>query len=109
MNERPAGRGLGGILMLVVFLSVTAPPVFAAGNSANGLKLARQWCASCHAVDSEGTMTDSAPSFPTLAKRRDKTWVRAWLSDPHPPMKGIDLSRAQIDDVTAYLTSLPSN
>jgi hypothetical protein len=27
--------------------------------------------------------------------------------DPHPPMPGIMLSRKQVDDVIAYLNSLP--
>jgi mono/diheme cytochrome c family protein len=29
--------------------------------------------------------------------------------DPHPPMPGIMLSRKQIDDVIAYLSTLPAD
>jgi hypothetical protein len=29
--------------------------------------------------------------------------------DPHPPMPGIMLSRQQINDIIAYLNSVPSN
>jgi hypothetical protein len=28
---------------------------------------------------------------------------------PHPPMPNISLSRQQIDDIVAYLSSLPTN
>jgi mono/diheme cytochrome c family protein len=109
MSERQTRREIRCVLIIVVLLNVTAPPVFAAGNAANGLKLARQWCASCHIVDSKDTGNDAAPPFPVLAHRRDKDWIKVWLSAPHPPMTGIDLSRAQIDDIIAYLESLPSH
>ena len=29
--------------------------------------------------------------------------VRQWLNDPHPPMPNLPLTRAQIEDVVAYL------
>jgi mono/diheme cytochrome c family protein len=109
MNERQMRRKTRCALIILMFLNVTTPPVFAAGNAANGLKLARHWCASCHIVDPKDTGNDAAPPFRALAHRRDKNWIKVWLSAPHPPMTGIDLSRAQIDDITAYLESLPSN
>ena len=106
MKTRLIQRTGGSLAILAALLSLTAPPAFAAGDAANGLRLARQWCASCHGVEPKATATDKAPPFAAIARRRDSTWVKAWLSDPHPPMTGIELSRAQIDDVTAYMKSL---
>jgi mono/diheme cytochrome c family protein len=81
-----------------------------AGDAQNGLLLARQWCTSCHQVEQSGPIRDFVPSFVSLANRHDQdlSWVRLWLMNPHPPMTGLNLSRAQIDDVVAYLTSLQS-
>jgi mono/diheme cytochrome c family protein len=97
--------------MALVSLGVVfaTAPAQAVGNAAQGHKLAQQWCASCHMVDAGQPTTDTTPSFLTLAKKNkpNSNWARLWLMDPHPPMKGIDLSRHQIDDVVAYLQSLP--
>jgi mono/diheme cytochrome c family protein len=35
------------------------------------------------------------------------SFIRGWLMDPHPPMPGIMLSRQQINDIIAYLQTLP--
>jgi mono/diheme cytochrome c family protein len=80
----------------------------AAGDAAAGKLLAERSCASCHQVEASGTARDTAPPFPALAAKgnKDMGWVRAWLSNPHPPMQGIDLSRQQTDDIVAYLQSL---
>jgi mono/diheme cytochrome c family protein len=80
----------------------------AAGNAAAGKRLAQQWCASCHQVEPSAPAKDVAPPFASLGVRKGKDpgWVRAWLTNPHPPMQGINLSRQQIDDVVAYLQSL---
>jgi mono/diheme cytochrome c family protein len=83
----------------------------AAGSPETGRLLAQHWCSGCHAVPGARTASDAAPSFVSVAKahKGDATWIRAWLMAPHPPMEGINLSRQQIEDVTAYLQSLPSN
>jgi mono/diheme cytochrome c family protein len=81
---------------------------WAAASPEAGHRLAQQWCSSCHQVDATDTIRDFVPSFPSLANRPDRSlsWVRLWLMDPHPPMVGLNLSRAQIDNVIAYLQSL---
>lgn len=95
------------IVILATLLSmVTAPTARAAGNAENGLKLARQWCASCHEIQSKTSSSDAVPAFSEIARRRDHAWIKTWLTNPHPPMTGIGLSRNQIDDLTAYLQSL---
>lgn len=80
----------------------------AAGNAEAGRLLAQRWCSACHLVPGARTASDAAPSFVSVAKthKNDPSWVRAWLSTPHPPMEGINLTRQQIADVTAYLQSL---
>jgi mono/diheme cytochrome c family protein len=70
--------------------------------------LAQAWCTGCHIVGPTVTGGDSAPPFAAIANRQKLApgALRAWLTDPHPPMPNLDLSRQQIDDVTAYLDSL---
>jgi hypothetical protein len=48
---------------------------------------------------------DAAPTLPPA--NRDQGWLRTWLIDPHPPMPNLHLSRQEIDDIIAYLSSLP--
>jgi len=93
------------LAILAALAGLMGPPVMAAGAPENGLKLARQWCAACHEVESKTVSSDAAPPFAEIAQRRDTNWMKSWLSDPHPPMKGISLSRSQIDDLTAYIQS----
>lgn len=80
----------------------------AAGDAATGHALARQWCATCHIVDNKGQGPDTAPPFAVIAQRHDgdHSWVRAWLAAPHPPMRGVALTRQQTEDIVAYLESL---
>lgn len=79
----------------------------AAGDAAAGHALARQWCTSCHIVEEGGPGPDTAPPFATIARLHagDRSWLRAWLSSPHPPMPNFNLAREQIDDIVAYLNS----
>jgi mono/diheme cytochrome c family protein len=95
-------------LAAACFVVLWSSSAWAAADVEAGHALARQWCSSCHQVDATGPIRDFVPSFVALANRpdRDLAWVRTWLTDPHPPMVGINLSRAQIDEVIAYLRSL---
>jgi len=95
------------IVAASVIVIVSIGPVLAAGDVRSGGQLAKQWCTSCHIVDRSEKGPDTAPPFPAIARRHPQNdgWVRAWLSTPHPPMPNFDLSRAQIDDIVAYLES----
>ena len=99
--------------LVVLAVSVgCAPAAYAAvGNSDAGRLLATRSCSSCHAVDAASTATDGAPPLSAMAKTNKErpAWIRGWLMDPHSPMPGIMLSRQQIDDIIAYLGSLPSD
>jgi mono/diheme cytochrome c family protein len=80
-----------------------------AADPAAGARIAAQWCANCHVVaEGQAAGADQAPSLPAIAA--DPAWddaalIRA-LSDPHPRMPDPGLSRAQIDDVIAWLRGL---
>jgi len=102
---------MGRMTAVSMVLMVQLSGASAAGNAESGRLLAQRWCAGCHAVPSAHTASDVAPPFTSVAKahKGDPAWVRGWLMTPHPPMEGINLSRQQIEDVIAYLQSLPSN
>jgi mono/diheme cytochrome c family protein len=95
-----------GVALLVGTLSSQA---FAADPVA-GKRLVEQWCINCHVVGASDRGTDAAPALPTIAqqqKGKDPQWVKAWLQAPHPPMPNFNLSRQEIDDIAAYLATLP--
>jgi mono/diheme cytochrome c family protein len=83
-------------------------PAVAAGDASSGQVLAQTWCTGCHIVGPAATGGDTAPPFAAIANRSNLSpgALRAWLTEPHPPMPNLDLSRQQIDDITAYLDSL---
>lgn len=95
--------GLAALLLVVsasAGMAATADPVA-------GRHIADRWCSSCHVVAGRGG-TDATPTLESIAKdpRRGPDWVRGWLNDPHPPMPNLTLTRAEIDDVVAYLEGL---
>lgn len=80
----------------------------AAGDANSGLGLARQWCVNCHIIDRSGGGSDAAPPFTAIAADPDKdsAYLQAWLATPHVQMPAMPLSRRDIDDLVAYITSL---
>ena len=90
---------------IVVILTA---PVFAA-DAASGGQLARQWCANCHVVaPNAGTTTQQGPpSLPAVAASgMSAEQLRGFLTHPHGEMPNLSLSRAEIDDLIAYIRSL---
>ena len=84
----------------------SAPAV--AGDARAGLGLARQWCVNCHVIDRSRGGTDAAPPFTAIAAdpAKDSAYLQAWLATPHVRMPAMPLSRRDIDDLVAYITSL---
>lgn len=86
--------------------------LFSAGalgaEASKGQKIAEAWCVSCHTVPGGAAARDSAPPFELIARNRafDRDRLLQILSDPHPPMPKIHLSRRQLDDIIAYIHSL---
>jgi cytochrome c len=72
------------------------------GDAALGRTLADRWCVSCHGS------SDAAPPLARIMRGRqaDEQRLRGWLAAPHPPMRGIELSRQQTEDIIAYLRAL---
>jgi cytochrome c2 len=97
--------------VVIAGILASTVPVYANGNSAAGRDLVEKSCTTCHASsNAPATATDAAPALSQIARdnQSNKTWIHAWLSNPHKAMTGIMLSRQQIDDVIAYLDTLPT-
>lgn len=102
---------IAALISLAVCIGYSGLAYAAAGNAEAGRQLVTRSCSSCHATESSPTATDNAPPFSAVAKTNKErpAWIRGWLMSPHPPMPNISLSRQQIDDIVAYLSSLPTN
>ena len=78
-------------------------------DAANGERLARQWCASCHLVASDQKQASAdVPAFATIAKMSDfsRDKLAFFLLDPHPKMPNMSLTRNEATDLADYITSL---
>jgi mono/diheme cytochrome c family protein len=79
------------------------------GDAARGLRLADNWCSSCHLVSPEQKTTSrAAPPFSEIAQSPtfNSDHLAYLLYDPHPKMAKLGLSRRAIDDIAAYVLSL---
>jgi mono/diheme cytochrome c family protein len=84
-------------------------PIAARADAAAGERLARQWCVNCHVIDASGpatTLPQGPPSFRIIAGHLDPGEIRAFLTHPHGAMPDLSLSRAEIEDLMAYIGSL---
>jgi len=92
----------------IILTMAASPCAWAAGDPDVGLSLAARWCSSCHADNEAASASDAAQSLQHIARSRagQSAWLRGWLTSPHPPMPNLNLSRAEIDDVIAYLQRL---
>jgi mono/diheme cytochrome c family protein len=78
-------------------------------DAASGHRLAQKWCAGCHVINGEGppAVTPHGPrSFSAIAQYLEPEPMRAFLSRPHGQMPDLALTRAEIDDLTAYIGTL---
>jgi len=99
----------------VVCLAALAAALFAGSAAAQdptgpdperGRALVERWCVGCHLIGPDGPGGDVGPAFKTVAESRSEDALRAWISDPHPPMPKLDLSALAVDDIAAYIKSL---
>lgn len=89
--------------------AVMAGPQAAAdrpGNPANGGQLAQSLCSACHAVGAHGSGTDMAPTLPAVAAQRSDEAMELFLAAPHGSMPPVSLTRQQIADLVAYMSTL---
>ena len=96
----------------IIWVGLMAALMFSAADMAlaqmeSGRSIAEKWCANCHGLPSEpaAVATDGAPPFSYLAGL-DADRMRGVLMAPHERMRGIDLTRRQIDSVIAYIVGL---
>jgi mono/diheme cytochrome c family protein len=80
-----------------------------AADAENGSRLAHRWCASCHlvAAGQAQASADAAP-FATIAQKPGFSAEKLafFLLDPHPKMPSMSLSRAEAEDLAAYIATL---
>ncbi len=76
----------------------------------NGARLAQTLCTSCHLVGetSDRPIHADVPSFTGIANRPKQTLdhLSNWLTEPHPPMPNLNLTRVEIRDLAGYIFSL---
>ena len=93
----------------VLILAGLCPSLAAAADAQRGKALAQQWCAECHLVASgqQRASADVAP-FASIAKRGEFNAAKLafFLLDPHPKMPNVSLTRAEADDLAAYIATL---
>ena len=78
-----------------------------AADAAKGGIIAKRWCAACHLVSPDQTRANSdAPSFAAIAHRKKSSQLTALLTDPHPKMPDMNLTRSEIADIVAYIGTL---
>ena len=100
-------RVLPGVLALLLAGLI---PLAARAAAADGERLARQWCANCHVINGSGPATwipHGPPSFRTIVGHLNPEQMRSFLTHPHGAMPDLALTRAEIDDLIAYIGSLP--
>ena len=88
--------------------SFAAEPV--TRNPREGERLAKQWCAECHAVEPGGRNNElmNVPSFQAVADDPAVTEIalRAFLQTPHRGMPDFRFTPEETDGIVAYLLSL---
>jgi mono/diheme cytochrome c family protein len=106
-QARPDARRLirGAVAMFA--LAASSPGAFA-DDAARGEIIARRWCAACHVIAPDQALANSdAPTFASIARRREgPKKLKAFLSNPHPKMPDMNLSRSEIADIVAYIGRL---
>src|SRR6185437_16138875 len=95
------------VLVALAFGAALVAAQARAGDATRGAGLTQRWCSGCHVIGGAAHGQDAAPTLPPQG--RSQAWLRGWLTAPHPPMPNLDLSRQEIDDIIAYLSSLPQN
>lgn len=97
-------------VLLLLLVAVVVPGSARATDADEGLRLAEQWCASCHAIAPGRASKAPAPPFAAIVNERGRSdaWIGTWLSTPHQLMPDLALTRAEIAALVAYFDSLRS-
>jgi mono/diheme cytochrome c family protein len=99
-------------LLATVILAVSSHRTAAQsdGDIEAGQRIAETWCGSCHIVgpgQQRGTST-GAPTFTEIARMKSTTplGLQVFLQTPHERMPDLQLTRAEMNDLIAYIMSL---
>lgn len=88
----------------------TPAPIGLAGWAPDGQAHARETCARCHAVEpgEEISPYPGAPAFEQLAETPGMTGMalNVWLHSAHEEMPHLMVDRDDVEDLSAYITSL---
>jgi mono/diheme cytochrome c family protein len=89
---------------------VCLSPGEARADASAGARMALQWCANCHVVNSRARpsapIPQGPPAFSTIAGHLSPEQLRAFLSHPHGAMPDLALTRAEINDLIDYIETL---
>jgi cytochrome c len=100
-------RSIARALLATILLVTLAAP--ARADAARGAAIAERWCAACHVIGPGrgGSVPQGPPTFPSVARSGlTADQLRAFLSHPHGAMPDLSLTRAEIDDLVAYIATL---
>lgn len=92
--------------LLSLTMTVMLTQAASAASSANGGKMAERWCAACHLVSKDQKNGNTqAPPFSAIANRPgfDASKLALYLLLPHPRMPDMNMSRAEAEDLAAYI------
>lgn len=95
------------VLVIGAILACTQA-TWAAGDAREGRRVAKRWCSGCHVIGHSSRQRDTAPAFSVLANdpKKSAEYLKAWITNPHPPMPNFNLTRRTVDDLVAYIRSL---
>ena len=77
-----------------------------AADAELGGKIAERWCAQCHVVSQTQQHANvDVPSFAAIGRdpALDENKLANFLKIPHPKMPDMSLTRAEIDNLVAYI------
>ncbi len=100
-------------IAIVVMLISPVASAQVTGSVTAGYDLAREVCATCHAVD-DGMTVSPNPDAPSFEETANKPGITAlaltvWFKTPHPTMPNFIFSEGENDDLTAYILSLKND
>jgi mono/diheme cytochrome c family protein len=81
------------------------------GDAAAGNHLASTWCTECHRISGrDRDPTRTPPDFGAVAAmpRQTEMSLRVFLQTPHGDMPRYQFTRAEMDNIIAYILSLRS-
>jgi mono/diheme cytochrome c family protein len=96
------------LIMGITLAGALASTEAVAQSAQRGHEAAMQWCGSCHIVSGQVRANDMVPSFDTIANQPNYTddRLRGIISNPHPPMPPLQITRSDIESFVLYFRTL---